>query len=859
MSDSPQKRTRAHTTRWSVRAGDVVSRWLITVGGIGTIVAVSAVFLFLVTVTIPLFLPGDAEEVSSTALEDRHDARLLRLAVDEYRTMAWSLFADGRLELFRLDTGEPLRTTQYFASDSLTAWSTHRVDGEVAFGFADGSIRLGKIGFKASFVGADALSPAVRDMPIGATATWQEGIVQRVSETQYRSQRLEATLEAPLPDLAAAPIVLIDHVADDGSYIVASLDADGILSRRSVNVTENFMTGEFSYETDGGEVQTAFGGAQRPDWLANAESGNSVLLVWEHGRAVNYDTRDVDDITSTGEQHFLDDGTITTFARLIGGVTFLIGDSEGDVTAAFEYRNPDTPEAFTLARDHRMTGDGVAVTAIGPSARDRSFAVGYEDGAVRVFQATSDVKIADFDVAVPARIDAVEITPKSDGIVVLTERGLYHFDIDMRYPEATLASMFRPVWYEGYAEPAHVWQSSSGTDDFEPKLGMWPLVFGTLKATVYSMLFGIPLALLAAIFTSEFLSPSIRPRIKTVIESMASLPSVVLGFLAGLVFAPFVQRVVPGTLVGFVVVPAVFMLGAFIWQTLPAHFVLRYARFRLPIILALLPLGILLSGVLGPGIEKMLFAGDMILWLDGTHGSGFGGWMLLLFPLCGFVVLALMGRYVNPKFRDYASKTPRRQVALMDLARFVGIGLATIVLTALGAALLSAFGLDPRGGSSPLGTYVQRNAMIVGFVMGFAVIPIIYTIAEDALSAVPDHLRAASLGAGATPWQTAIRIVLPTAMSGLFSAIMIGLGRAVGETMIVLMAAGNTPVLEMNIFNGFRTLSANIAVELPEAVRDSTHYRTLFLAALLLFTMTFIINGVAEIVRMRFRKRSAQI
>jgi phosphate transport system permease protein len=96
-------------------------------------------------------------------------------------------------------------------------------------------------------------------------------------------------------------------------------------------------------------------------------------------------------------------------------------------------------------------------------------------------------------------------------------------------------------------------------------------------------------------------------------------------------------------------------------------------------------------------------------------------------------------------------------------------------------------------------------------------------------------------------------------MSGLFSAIMIGLGRAVGETMIVLMAAGNTPVLQMNMFNGFRTLSANIAVELPEAVRDSSHYRTLFFAALLLFGITFIINTAAEMVRLRFRRRSAQI
>ena len=120
-----------------------------------------------------------------------------------------------------------------------------------------------------------------------------------------------------------------------------------------------------------------------------------------------------------------------------------------------------------------------------------------------------------------------------------------------------------------------------------------------------------------------------------------------------------------------------------------------------------------------------------------------------------------------------------------------------------------------------LGTYVPRNALVVGFVMGFAIIPLIYTIADDALSTVPGHLRSASLGAGATPWQTAIRVIIPTAMSGLFSAVMIGLGRTVGETMIVLMAAGNTPILDWNIFNGFQTLSASIATELPEAVQGS--------------------------------------
>ena len=166
-------------------------------------------------------------------------------------------------------------------------------------------------------------------------------------------------------------------------------------------------------------------------------------------------------------------------------------------------------------------------------------------------------------------------------------------------------------------------------------------------------------------------------------------------------------------------------------------------------------------------------------------------------------------------------------------------------------------GFDPR--DSIFGPFSQRNTLVVGLIMGIAVIPIIYTIAEDAIRSVPDSLRSASLGVGATPWQTAVRVVLPVAASGIFSAIMVGLGRAVGETMIVLMATGNTPEMSLNIFSGFRTLAANIAVELPEAPRASTHYRVLFLCGLVLFAMTLVINTSAEFVRQHFRKKNAAL
>ena len=155
-------------------------------------------------------------------------------------------------------------------------------------------------------------------------------------------------------------------------------------------------------------------------------------------------------------------------------------------------------------------------------------------------------------------------------------------------------------------------------------------------------------------------------------------------------------------------------------------------------------------------------------------------------------------------------------------------------------------------------TFDQRNSLVVGIAMGFAVIPTIFSIAEDAVFSVPKHLSNGSLALGATPWQTLTKVVLLTASPGIFSAVMMGLGRAVGETMIVLMATGNTPIMDWNIFEGMRTLSANIAVEMPESEVGSSHYRILFLAAFVLFIFTFFFNTIAEFVRQRLRANTAQ-
>lgn len=855
---SSERSGRNRRTRWAVRFADRMAAACISIGGVGTIVAVSAVFLFLGSVVFPLFTRGDSQSIAELQRVAASDLpRALHVGTDEYRVAGWTLDSDGAVRVFRSDTGDSVATLRVAAADSLISASFDVASRSFALGLADGSLRFARIVFRTDFPEAASLPAAAAALVSGEVLVVDGAIVERTRDGALRRQTPAAPIDVDVPAVVTGAVRGVDHIAIDSGYLVAAIGDGDTIAVCDVARDENEFTGEVTLSLRRGVLPPS--GAGAPAYVLVAEAGSIVYVIDGDGHATLWDTRDVTTPTVAARASLADAGRrVTAVAPLLGRTTILVGQDDGSVATWFRYA-PATAEesgANALANSHRFDGDGAAVSTLTASARERVFLAGYDDGRVRVLQATSGKNVIDVD-AGDTPVVAAGFAPKSNGIVLLDGDAFRSFDIDLKFPEVTPRALFRPVWYEGYPSAEHVWQSSAGTDDFEPKLGLWPLVFGTLKATLYSMLFGVPLALLAAIFTSEFVSPAARPRLKTLIESMASLPSVVLGFLAALVIAPFVQRAVPSVMVGFVLIPASLLATAYAWQILPQSMARRLDRFRVWISLGVLPIAVLIAAAMGPWVERTFFHGDLMAWLAGGPGGVFGGWFILALPVCGFATVFILGKLTGRAIRDLAARSTRSRVAGVDGARFVAGALLTVGLAAASAAVLSAFGADPRGGL--MGTYVQRNALVVGFVMGFAIIPIIYTIAEDALSAVPGHLRAASLGAGATPWQTAIRIVLPTAMSGLFSAVMIGLGRAVGETMIVLMAAGNTPVLEMNVFNGFRTLSANIAVELPEAVRNSTHYRTLFLAALLLFLMTFVINTVAEVVRMRFRKRSAQI
>jgi phosphate transport system permease protein len=853
---------RRRKTSRAVRVGEFVSRLLITLGGIGTIIAVGTVCVFLVWVVVPLFRGGTVSPVGNLPPPDRRDAPLLT-GLDEYQLLRWAVFPDGVLEVSRLDNGRVLEARRLFPNAKLTCCSAPSRDAQVAFGFEDGTVRLGRITALTRFVDDNALPPALRDLPAGEVAELDQGLLIRTAEGQLRAQNIKVELDEPIKPAAPVAVRLIDLSVRPSGPVVSLLTVGGKLRTTSVSEREDLLTGEKVKELTGGELSLPpRKDAGPPRHLLVSGVGDNVFLVWEDGHLVRVSTQDLEDPKVVEEVDLLEKRpglTLTALQFLIGKATLLVGDSSGRVRAWHRIKPADarTGDKSVLVAAHEFPGLGAAVTALAVSARDRLFAAGYADGRVDLYYTTSDKRLADLVTEPGQEVRVLTLAPKVDGLMAQTSQGIWRWDVSEGHPEVTVHSVIRPVWYEGYEKPEHVWQATGGDDAVEVKFGLWPLIFGTLKATFYSLMIGVPLALLAAVYSSEFLHPSTRAVVKPTIEVMASLPSVVLGFLAALVLAPFVEKVVPAVLAGFFTVPLAFLLGGYLWQVLPERLTLRLGRLRFVFMCAAVPAGVAAAAWAGPPLERLLFDGDIKSWLDGHTGSSTSGWLVLLLPLCALATAVFVAQVVNPRLRHWAASLSRTANAAADLAKFLVAAVVAVGAALLLASALNSLGFDPRG--SVVGTYVQRNALVVGFMMGFAIIPIIYTIADDALSAVPQHLRSASLGCGATPWQTAVRIIIPTAMSGLFSAVMIGLGRAVGETMIVLMAAGNTAVLDWNIFNGFRTLSANIAVELPEAVRNSTHYRVLFLAALILFGMTFVLNTLAEVVRQRFRKRAYQL
>ena len=730
MTPKPHKRgitPRAKTLDWL--AGRFIS-----FGGIGIIAAVMGIFFFVLSEAWPLFRSPEV-----TAEKTHQVVGPLAIGLDPYYQTAYAIGPQG-VDLLRLDDGEIIRRERPAELTGRAVTAAQRMPNDVlALGTDDGHLLLAQVRFQLDYSSG-----------------------QRQVVPQFAVERLVAV------DPVGEPLVQVAFRAgDDGRSAAAAIAASGRLVVMVAEQQQGLLGPgerkarqyELTADFDGKATQVLLDGRIR-----------QLLVGTDRGQVYEWRLSGVEQAPAFVGHIAVSEVAVSALGYALGEVSLVVGDAAGHVSTWFKVEENGQR---SYRKIHTFAPHASAVTHIDASGRDKQFLTTDAEGTIALHHLTSEQTV--FQLRGDSPATALVFAPKADGFLVLGQDGwLRRFALDHPHPEISAAVLFGSIWYEGYGSREYVWQSTGGTDEFEPKLSLVPLILGTAKGTLYALLFALPLAVLAAIYTAEFASPRVQGLVKPSVEVMASLPSVILGFLAGLWLAPLLESHLLGTLLLLPAVPTVVIAAAWGWQYAPEAWVRQVARVGEIYLLGAVTLLVAwLAYALGPVFEYLAFDGHFLRWLRQDAGVG----------------------------------------------------------------------------------YDQRNCLVVGFAMGFAVVPLVFTICEDALSSVPSHLRAGSLALGATPWQTAIKVVLPMALPGIFSAAMIGLGRAIGETMIVLMATGNTPIMDWNIFNGMRTISANIAVELPEAPHQGTLYRVLFLSGLLLFMATFFINSLAEIVRQRLRDK----
>ncbi len=730
---------------------------VIKAGGALVITSVLGIFFFIFFQIWPLFAPASVTAAKSIQLPDNHYSII---GIDEWGSLPFLMEPDGKLLTADFETGKIQEIPIDFAETPqprFTAATLNKREQEIMLGTNDGRFFLVSPNFSSSesdgrqliTINPRAASPesiGIPTQPILSIAYGDSGTQKLVVAIQPdgEGRRISASLYKRKRSLLGAGKTSLE----------ATFDLTSLISGTPTRILVPGTADSLIVTTSDGRVHFLV--------LVGDNNGFSVIQTF-----APFD--------------HLENPSIAAATFLFGDVSIIFGSESGE-NCIFSLYYPEGGDKRLYGLTHEFAELGATPEFIASTLRNKAFLIGGGNKLSLRYSTTDSIR---WQQSLPFNPVNAVISGKYQRMAILdSSNKLHFFEIHDPHADSGWNALFGKVWYEGVSSPKWEWQSTGGSDDFEPKYSLIPLIFGTFKGTLYAMIFAVPIALLAALYTSQFLDPGSRSMIKPVMEIMASLPSVVLGFLAAIYIAPLIENEVPSLLLVAAGLPVIAASTGFVWSHLPIQF------------------------------RKFIPAGrEWIVFLPILFASGYVLWGLG--PAFEAIAFSVTDPTSGERIGDFPAWWP------------------------------AATGT----------TYDQRNSLVVGFMMGFAVIPIIFTITEDALSNVPKSLRIGSMACGASRWQTALRIVLPTASAGIFSALMIGLGRAVGETMIVVMATGNTPIMEWNIFSGMRTLSANIAVELPEAPHHSTLYRTLFLGAMVLFLLTFAVNTVAEVLRQRLREK----
>ncbi|MBH0201720.1 MAG: hypothetical protein HP496_05325, partial [Nitrospira sp.] len=495
---------------------DRLTNVIIKTGGISIILCILGMCIFLVKEVIPLFQPSYATPTEPIALSPlERPATSALIGIDEHQELAYVL-RGGFLEFVFL-AGTASTTPQIpprvlLPDGSVTAVARAFGKGHsLAIGTADGKVVPVAIEFTQDFQGNErSIVPSVTvGTPMVAAPT-----PQPITKMAYQSTESDIRIAALLQD---------QHLWLTTSRNTSRPDGTTAASVTQVDLTSSVL----------GRVTTLTLGS-RAELLA---------VGTEEGKVYHFDLREpakpsLVEMTQVSERS----EAITALAYLMGDRSLVVGGASGQFAVWMPVREHATTNTTHMTRIHQFAPHQSAVTDITISQRDKGFITTDAGGEIRLHHSTSEQTILTLAPQQGA-LRSTYFSPKADGLVGLAENDrLVHYDISNPYPEITLATLFSPVMYEGYERPELVWQSSSGSDDFEAKFSLTPLIFGTIKGTIYAVLLAVPLAVLAAIYTAMFMHPDLRAKIKPTIEIMAALPTVVLGFLAGLWFAPVLER-----------------------------------------------------------------------------------------------------------------------------------------------------------------------------------------------------------------------------------------------------------------------------------------------------------------------------
>ncbi|MGL5360789.1 MAG: phosphate ABC transporter permease, partial [Shewanella sp.] len=349
------------------------------------------------------------------------------------------------------------------------------------------------------------------------------------------------------------------YTSDKSTF--AYQDASGTWRLSRVEGVENMMTEAVEWTLSSAVI------ADAPKKVAHQlmTPDQRQLMLQMDNKIYIYNIRDVDNVSlmqvidAEKDKH-----KINQMALLAGASSILVSYDSGIVTQYFQVNG----HKGRLYQEIREFNDLAPVASIAAEFYRKSFAVVSPEGELSLLYTTSERNLFEqkFDIKNPG---VMGFSPRSNGIVIEADNKLNLFHVENAHPEVSWSALWTKVWYEGYPEPQYVWQSTSGSDDFEAKLSLMPLVFGTMKAAFYAMLFAVPLSIAGAIYTAYFMSAKVRRIVKPTIEIMGALPTVILGFMAGLWLAPLVEENLPGILVLLVLLPISILSSAFVWSRLP--------------------------------------------------------------------------------------------------------------------------------------------------------------------------------------------------------------------------------------------------------------------------------------------------